>query len=88
VAQYFQQSKPSEIQDEAYRGSSTLTNGNVLIEQPNIAAERAAKVRDILVGLGVPSVAVKIKMNSDVRDPDGGNDPWSRKVMLSVKSSQ
>jgi len=85
LAQYFQQSKASEIQVAAFRGSSKLSSGGVLIEDPKTAAARAAKVRDILIGLGVPPPAVKVKVNVDVRKPDGLTDPWSRKVTLSVK---
>lgn len=85
IAQYFQQSKASEIQVAAFRGSSRLSNGGVLIEDPKTVTARAAKVRDILTGLGVSPTAVKVKLNVDVREPDGLNDPWSRKVTLSVK---
>jgi len=85
LAQYFQQSKASEIQITAFRGSSKLSNGDVLIEQRDIAAARAAKVRDILTGLGVAPTALKVQVVSEVRTPDGINDPWSRKVTLSVK---
>jgi hypothetical protein len=85
LAQYFQQSKASGIQIAAFRGSSKLSNGEVLIEQPKIAASRAAKVHDILIGLGVPPTAVKVQVHIDIREPDGVNDPWSRKVTLSVK---
>lgn len=69
----------------AFRGSSKLSNGGVLIEDAKTVAARAAKVRDILTGLGVPPTAEKVKVNVDVRKPDGINDPWSRKVTLSVK---
>jgi len=85
LAQYFQQSKASEIQVVAFRGSSKLSNGDVLTEQRDIAAARAAKVRDILIGLGVPQTALKVLLNNEARTPDGINDPWSRKVTLSVK---
>ena len=85
AAAYFQQSKASRIEVVAYRGSSRLSNGTVMVEKASTAAERAAKVRDILVGLGVPPAAVKVQVINDRREPDGINDPWSRKVMLSVK---
>ena len=85
AAAYFQQSKASWIEVVAYRGSSRLSNGTVMVEKATTAAERAAKVRDILVGLGVPSAVVKVQLVNDRREPDGINDPWSRKVMLSVK---
>jgi len=85
MAEYFQQSKASEIQIAAFRGASKLSNGEVLTEQRDIAAARAAKVRDILIGLGVPAAALKVQVVNEARTPDGINDLWSRKVMLSVK---
>ena len=85
AANYFQQSKALRIELVAYRGSSRLSSGTVMVEKASTAAERAAKVRDILVGLGVPPAAVNVQLINDAREPDGINDPWSRKVTLSVK---
>ncbi len=85
AVQYFQQSKASAIEVTGYRGSSKLSIGTVMVEQEGIAAARASKVHDILVGLGVPQAAVKVRMVTGVREPDGIDDPWSRKIELSVK---
>ena len=85
VIQYFQQSKASTIEVTAYRGSSKLADGTVMVEQEGIAGARATKVHDILVGLGVPETAVRVQLTTRVREPDGINDPWSRKLTLSVK---
>jgi hypothetical protein len=85
VIQYFQQSRASMIEVSAFRGSSKLSNGTVMVEQAGIAAARATKVHDILVGLGVPQAAVKVQLMTEVREPNGIDDPWSRKVTLSVK---
>jgi len=85
VIQYFQQSRASAIAVTAFRGSSKLSTGTVMVEQPGIASARATKVHDILVGLGVPEAAVKVQLVTEVREPDGIDDPWSRKVTLSVK---
>lgn len=85
VVQYFQQSKASIIEVTAYRGSSKLADGTVMVEQEGIAGARATKVHDIVVGLGVPQAAVKVKVMNGLREPDGINDPWSRKLTLSVK---
>ena len=84
AASYFQQSTAKEIDVAAYRGSSRLSDGTAMVEKPGIAADRAAKVHDILVGLGVPEGAVKVRLVNEVRAPDGINDPWSRKVTLLV----
>jgi hypothetical protein len=85
VAQ-FQQTRASEIDVRAFRGSSKLSNGNELVEQPRTAEARAAKVREILEGLGVPKASVRVTVMNEVRTPNGADDSWSRKVTLSVKS--
>jgi hypothetical protein len=35
--------------------------------------------------LGVPQSLVKVQVVTGVREPDGIDDPWSRKIELSVK---
>lgn len=85
AATYFHQSMASRIDVGAYRGSSRLSNGTVMVEKTTTAAERANKIRDTLVGLGVPPAAVNVQVINDRREPDGINDAWSRKVTLSVK---
>ena len=69
----------------AFRGASKLSNGSAIVEQPMIAAARAAKVREILAGLGIPEASLKVTVISAAAVPDGVNDPWSRKITLSVK---
>jgi hypothetical protein len=85
VAQ-FQLTRASEIDVRAFRGSSKLSNGNELVEQPRTAETRAAKVREILEGLGVPKASVRVTVVNEVRTPNGSDDAWSRKVTLSIKS--
>jgi len=85
IAEQFQQTKASAIEVQAFRGSSKLSNGTELVEQPGISERRAARVREILEGLGVPKASVRVIAATDVRRPNGIDDAWSRKVTLSVK---
>jgi hypothetical protein len=85
IAEQFQQTNASAIEVQAFRGSSRLSNGTELVEQPGIAEKRAARVREILEGLGVPKDSVRVVPVTDVRQPTGIDDAWSRKVTLSVK---
>ena len=85
IAEQFKKTGGSSIEVTAFRGASKLSNGSVMVEQPMIAAARAAKVREILVGLGVPQASLKVSVVSAPAATDGINDPWSRKVTLSVK---
>lgn len=82
---YFQQSKAAGIEVVAYRGASKLSDGTAMVEKDGIAAERAAKVRDVLAGLGVAASAVSVRLMTAAPVPNGIDDPWGRKVTLSVK---
>ena len=85
IAEQFQQTKASAIEVRAFRGSSKLSNGTVLVEQPGIVESRGNKIREILEGLGVPKGSLRVILVPDVQQPNGIDDPWSRKVTLSVK---
>jgi hypothetical protein len=85
IAERFKQAGASSIEVTAFRGASKLSNGSVMVEQQMIAAARAAKVREILMGLGIPQASLLVSVISERALADGVNDPWSRKVTLSVK---
>jgi len=85
IAEQFKQTGASSIEVTAFRGASKLSNGSVMVEQQVIAAARAAKVREILVGLEIPQASLKVSVISEPAAPDGVYDAWSRKVILSVK---
>ena len=85
IAEQFKQTGSSSIEVTAFRGASKLSNGSVMVEQEMIAVARAAKVREILLGLGIPPGSLKVNVISAPATPDGIDDPWSRKVTLSVK---
>jgi len=85
LVEYFNQTKATEIQLTAFRGSSKLSNGQVLVERTGIADARGTKIHDILIGLGVPRAAVRVQLRTDPREPNGIDDAWSRKVTISVK---
>jgi hypothetical protein len=85
IAEQFKQTSASSIEVIAFRGASKLSNGSVMVEQQEIATARATKVREILLGLGIPQASVKVGVVTMAAPPDGVNDPWSRKVTLSVK---
>ena len=85
IAEQFQKTSASSIEVTAYRGASKLSSGSVMVEQQVVSAARAAKIREILVGLGIPQGSLKVSVISAPAATDGINDPWSRKVTLSVK---
>jgi hypothetical protein len=82
IAEQFQRIGASSIEVTAFRGASKLSNGSVMVEQQMIAAARAAKVGEILAGLGIPPASMKVSVISAPPAPDGVNDPRSRKVTI------
>ena len=68
----------------AQRGATLLSNGKMLNESETIAAERAAKVADLLRGLGTDAASVKIRIVPGVPKPDGVSDPQNRMVSIRV----
>src|SRR4029453_6578521 len=74
IAEQFKQTGASSIEVSAFRGASKLSNGSVVVEQQVIAAARAAKVREILLGLGIPQASLKISVIPAPAEPDGVND--------------
>jgi hypothetical protein len=85
IAEQFKKTGGSSIEVTAFRGASKLSNGSVMVEEEVIGAARAAKVREILVGLEIPQASLRVSVISEPEVADGVNDPWSRKVTLSVK---
>jgi len=75
---------PARVEVTSYRGASRLTNGETIVERPEMARQRAEKVVDILEGLGID--ARRIEMESiDASEGNTGEDDWrGRRIELSV----
>jgi hypothetical protein len=76
--------KAKSVEITAQRGATLLSNGKMLTESETIAAERAAKVADLLRGLGTDAASVKIRIGPGVPKPDGVSDPQNRMVSIRV----
>ena len=72
------------IEITAHRGASLLSNGRVMTEKEEIAAQRAERVADILKGLGTDLASIKVHVAPEVAKPDGINDPQSRLLTIRV----
>jgi hypothetical protein len=67
-----------------YRATSHLSNGTDLVERPEIASIRAAKIGEMLIGLGLPESSVETKHTSEPAPGNGMTDPSHRRVTIRV----
>ncbi len=74
--------RPPGIEVTGYRGTTWLSNGRKLVEAESVAAKRAEKVGEILVGLGVPASAVRVTAKTEPEPCDGVTDPERRRVTI------
>ena len=66
------------------RGSTLLTNGELLTESEGVAERRARQVADLLRGLGVAG-DVRTEFSTDPAPADGIDDWQSRSVEILVE---
>ena len=76
--------KARSVEIAAHRGASLLSDGRVMIEKQEIAAQRAERVVEILKGLGTDPASIAVHIAPDVAKPDGINDPQSRLLTIRV----
>jgi outer membrane protein OmpA-like peptidoglycan-associated protein len=77
--------KATKIEVRGYRATTWLSNGRKFIEAESIAAKRANKVGEILVGLGLASSAVNVNWKMEPEPCDGVTDPDKRRVTIVLK---
>ncbi len=59
IAEYARVSKAQKIEVTGYRAATLLSNGQLLVEKPNVSRLRAERVAGVLKGLGTPQPAVR-----------------------------
>lgn len=72
----------AKIEVRGYRATTWLSNGKQFIETETIAAQRANKVGEILVGLGLPATAVTVIPKNEPEPCDGVTDADKRRVTV------
>ncbi len=82
AARVAQTIKAAKIEVQGYRATTWLSNGRKLIETETIAAKRAEKVGEILVGLGLSAAAVNVSAKTEPEPCDGVTDPDKRRVTI------
>jgi len=82
IAEYARVSTAQKIEVTGYRGSTLLSNGQVLIEKSEVARLRAERVAGVLKGLGAP--ASEVRWISEPAEANGETDFQSRRVAVRV----
>ena len=76
--------QPAKIEVTGYRATTWLSGGKKFVEAEAIAAKRANKVGEILVGLGLPAATVKIIAKTEPEPCDGVTDADKRRVTIKL----
>jgi len=82
IAEYARVSGAQTIEVVGYRGSTLLSDGNVLIEKADVSRLRAQRVVEVLKGLGAPPTAVR--WIPEATRASGATDHESRRVLVRV----
>jgi outer membrane protein OmpA-like peptidoglycan-associated protein len=85
IAEYARVSQAHEVHVTGYRGSTLLSDGQVLIEKSEVAKLRAERVAEVLKGLG--AAASEIRWISESAAANGETDYKSRRVAVRVVPS-
>lgn len=72
------------IQVTAYRGATLLSNGQMLVEQPEVPAKRAGNIRAILDAFDLPPALVSIEVRTTPEPARGEGDHLARRVQIDV----
>ncbi len=83
LAAYANASK-AQVRLVSRQGASRLSNGAVMAESSGMARRRAAKLADILFGLGLPRTALSVQAIDKPPAPDGVDDWQDRRIELTV----
>lgn len=76
--------KPAKVEVQGHRATTWLSNGKQFIEAETIAAKRANKVGEILIGLGLASSSVSVSWKVEPEPCDGVTDPDKRRVTIKI----
>jgi outer membrane protein OmpA-like peptidoglycan-associated protein len=82
IAEYARVSEAQTVEVVGYRGSTLLSNGDLLIEKANVSRLRAERVAEVLKGLGTPASAVR--WIGEPAAANGATDYESRRVAVRV----
>lgn len=78
--------RASRIHVRGHRGATLLSDGRTLTERAAMGEVRAAKMREALVGLGLPAASIQVTWQTTPDPPDGVTDAARRKVTIRLEN--
>lgn len=87
AASYFAATSGSKVVVTGYRGEALLSNGEKLVEEQQLAQQRAEKVASILVNFGVPKDRMAVRWVDAPQNNNGVLDWTRRRVTVQVTPS-
>lgn len=85
IFDYAKRSDARRIVVTSQAGATLLSNGEVLAEDPAIARDRAAEVKDHLARAGLDAAIIEIDASAPPERPDGIDDWASRRTRVLVE---
>ena len=74
-----------EIEIVGHRGAVRLSNGQTIVEEPNIGKKRAEQIAMLLQGANLKGPAYKVSWRDEAAAADGVDDHLSRRVLVTVR---
>jgi outer membrane protein OmpA-like peptidoglycan-associated protein len=87
AANYYAATTGSQVVVTGYRGEALLSNGEKLVEDKQIAQQRAEKVASILTNFGVPKDRIAVRWVDSPQNNNGVLDWTKRRVTVVVTPS-
>jgi hypothetical protein len=85
VLDYARDKQAKHLEIMGYRGSTLLSNGELIVEEPGIARLRAEQVVELLKGAGLTDVEYQVRWKDVAEKTNGSNGPDTRRVTVLVK---
>jgi outer membrane protein OmpA-like peptidoglycan-associated protein len=77
--------KARRIEISGGRASTLLSDGRVITERATLGEVRASKMRDALVGLGIPAATIDLTWQGQPDAPDGVSDASRRRTVIRLR---
>lgn len=84
ILDYARQTQAKRIDITGFRGASSLSNGEKLIEAADIGKRRAEQIAELLQGAGL-DVEYRVRWHDAAAKPNGRTDPKTRRVEVVVR---
>ena len=85
VLEFARETQARVVEIAGYRGAVRLSNGQTMVEQPDIAKTRAEQVAALLRGANLQAPSYDVKWHDEPAAASGVDDHLSRRVVIVVR---